>query len=180
VAVLGVGNVLCGDDGFGPAVVALLRRMGVVDPRLELLDVGTPGLDLAEYLYGRELVVLLDAVVGPGAPGELHLLGEQDLAHLSRVQRRSAHDPSLLDALDRCRLQGAAPARLALVGVTPARLEPSLGLSEVVAASLPAAADLVLLELARAGLQLAGTPAEAPRPGNGPPPVNPPPRGARR
>src|SRR5580692_10131313 len=62
VSVIGLGNVLLGDDGFGPLAVETFRCHYAYDSEVEVLDLGTPGLDLAPYLYGRKLVVIVDAV----------------------------------------------------------------------------------------------------------------------
>jgi len=61
VSVIGLGNVFLGDDGFGPLAVETFRCQYECGPEVEVLDLGTPGLDLAPYLYGRELVVIVDA-----------------------------------------------------------------------------------------------------------------------
>ena len=59
LAVIGLGNVLLGDDGFGPFVVELLRRRYGFPPAVELLDLGTPGLGLVTYVHGHDAVVIV-------------------------------------------------------------------------------------------------------------------------
>jgi len=56
IAVLGLGNVLLGDDGFGPMAVEMFRSLYECDSNVEILDLGTPGLDLAPYLYDADLL----------------------------------------------------------------------------------------------------------------------------
>ena len=51
VSVVGIGNVLLGDDGFGPLAVEMFRCEYECSPNVEIFDLGTPGLDLAPYLY---------------------------------------------------------------------------------------------------------------------------------
>lgn len=53
VAVLGLGNVLMGDDGFGPTVIRELEAAWTPHPEVELLDLGTPGLDLLPFVSDR-------------------------------------------------------------------------------------------------------------------------------
>src|ERR1019366_8381629 len=69
--VVGIGNVLLGDDGFGPLAVEMFRCMYECGPNVEILDLGTPGLDLAPYLYAADLVVVADAVHAQEKPGTL-------------------------------------------------------------------------------------------------------------
>ena len=69
--VLGLGNVLMGDDGFGPAVVrAFLERYDVVQ-EVEVIDLGTPGLDLTPWMTDTNHVIFVDTVKEDLAPGSL-------------------------------------------------------------------------------------------------------------
>ena len=70
IRVLGLGNVLMGDDGFGPAVIHALGSEWEL-PDVEVHDVGTPGLDLVPFLSGAECVVLVDTVRADGPPGHV-------------------------------------------------------------------------------------------------------------
>ena len=47
VSVIGLGNILLGDDGFGPCAVEMFRCKYECGPDVEILDLGTPGVDLA-------------------------------------------------------------------------------------------------------------------------------------
>ena len=69
VRVLGIGNVLMSDDGFGPFVVRTLEAAYECPPDVELVDVGTPGLDLTPFLMDTESVIFVDTVTSRGARG---------------------------------------------------------------------------------------------------------------
>ncbi len=87
VCVIGLGNVLMGDDGFGPLAVERFRCEYECGPNVEILDLGTPGLDLAPYLYGTDLVVIADAVQADEKPGTLSIYCEADLlAHRAQLR----------------------------------------------------------------------------------------------
>ena len=62
ILVAGLGNVLLGDDGFGSLVIEMFRCEYECSQDVEIIDLGTPGLDITPYLYGRDLVVIVDAV----------------------------------------------------------------------------------------------------------------------
>lgn len=165
IAVVGLGNVLLGDDGFGPTVIEWLRARWRLPREVELIDAGTPGLDLASYLIERECVVLVDTVAATGEPGELRLYRGDELRRLPLKPRVSPHDPALGEALGIAELSGVAPRELMLVGVIPETVAASTQLSARVRQSVAAATTLVLAELARVGVN-----AEAlPRPAAGPP-----------
>lgn len=149
VAVIGLGNVLLGDDGFGPTVIALLRAGWEFPADVELVDGGTPGLHLVASVHGRDALVLIDTVAGAGAPGELRRYRREDLERLPILARVSPHDPAVLEALAIAELAGRGPQTVLLVGVIPASLELETTLSPPVRAACPGAAALVVEELSR-------------------------------
>ncbi len=152
VVVVGIGNVLLGDDGFGPTVVGMLARQWEFPPDVELVDAGTPGLDLAGQLCGREVVVLVDAVLTDTA-GLCVLTGEELLRALALRPRVSEHDPALAEALAIAALVGEAPRHVRLVGVAPVRCEVGVGLSADVEAAAREAALAIVAMLAEWGIE---------------------------
>jgi hydrogenase maturation protease len=139
--VIAIGNVLLGDDGFGPTVLALLASLWDIPSRVELIDAGTPGLDLAGLLCGREAVVLIDTVAASGPPGELRLYRDHELQRALVLQPRvSPHDPAVAEALAIAELAGGVPPSVLLVGVVPESAEVGPGLSDAVTAAVPEAA----------------------------------------
>jgi hydrogenase maturation protease len=151
ISVLGLGNVLFGDDGFGPFVVQSLRAGWDFPPRVVLVDVGTPGLDLVTYVQGTEMVILLDAVGATGAPGELRLYRGRELKQMQPKPRVSPHDPAVLETLLITELAGDGPQDILLVGVIPQSLDLGVGLSAAVCEAAAAASELVVRELANVG-----------------------------
>jgi hydrogenase maturation protease len=73
--VLGIGNPLLSDDGFGPAVLARVRRQIGEKDGVEFVDVSTGSLRLAEEIADHEQVVLIDAfATGEAEPGTMYEL----------------------------------------------------------------------------------------------------------
>lgn len=143
IAVIGLGNVLLGDDGFGPYVVELLRRRYAFPPGVELLDLGTPGLGLISYLHGHDAVVFVDAVSDEAPPGTLRVYEDTELARMRTGPRVSPHDPALAEALDAARAAGGGPRTACLVGAVPASSEPGAQLTTPVRAAAEWAATIV-------------------------------------
>ncbi len=119
VSVIGLGNVFLGDDGFGPLVVETFRCEYACGPDVDVLDLGTPGMDLAPYLYNRDLVVIIDAVHSDAPKGALSIFYEADFVSDRARLRITSHDPGLWEALAHLRLADRAPTDLIVVGVTP-------------------------------------------------------------
>ena len=152
VCVLGLGNVLMGDDGVGPHLLKLLEAGFAFPDSVQLLDAGTPGLDLTPFLAESDVVIVVDAVRAAGAPGEVRVFDEQRVLERSPALVLGPHDPGLREALLTARLAGVAPKRLVVVGVIPERVETGTHLSQAVRSALPAALERLLAELRCAGV----------------------------
>jgi hydrogenase maturation protease len=118
-AVIGLGNVLLGDDAFGPFTIELFRSEYECGPEVEVTDLGTPGLDLAPYLYGKDLVIIVDAVSAEGKPGTVRTYGESDFSESQVHLRLTDHDPGLHESLAQLRLVDRGPSEITVVGVIP-------------------------------------------------------------
>jgi hydrogenase maturation protease len=153
-AVIGIGNVLTGDDAVGPTVLKLLEARYQIPDEVLVLDAGTPGLDLTAYLAGLEGAVLVDAVKAKGAPGELRTYGKDELVAKAPALAMSPHEPGVREALMNADFIGVSPRVVRLVGVVPGSVETGIGLSAGVRAALPAALAQVVAELAALGVAL--------------------------
>ena len=145
VSVVGIGNVLLGDDGFGPLVVEMFRCHYEYGSSVEVLDLGTPGLDIAPYLYDRDLVILIDAVHIDAAPGTLCVFPEEDLLNHRAQPHLTGHDPGIQESLAHLRLAGHAPIELIVLGAEPQSCEFGEGIS----ASVLTCASAALVTIAR-------------------------------
>jgi hydrogenase maturation protease len=154
LAVIGLGNVLLGDDGFGPFVVELLRTRYAFPPEVELLDLGTPGLGLISYLLGHETVVIVDTVAGPGSPGDVRLYEGVELERWPCPPRVSPHDPAVSEALAVARAAGAGPHEVVLVGAVPGSSELGAGVSPRMRAAADAAAEIVSRRVEERGFEV--------------------------
>lgn len=145
ISIIGIGNVLLGDDGFGPLVVELFRCQYECEASVEVLDLGTPGLDIAPYLYDRDLVILIDAVQSDAAQGDVSLFREEELTHHRALLHLTGHDPGIQESLAHLRLAGHAPGELIVVGTVPHSCEFGEGISLSVLTS----ASSALITIAR-------------------------------
>lgn len=148
VLVLGLGNVLCGDDGAGVVVAHRLRRELELPPGVRVVDGGTLGLDLLALVAASDRVILVDAVRADGPPGTLVRLEGDDVAP-AVYERLSMHQIGVADLLAGAALCERYPHEVVIVGVVPETTELQLGCTPEVTRSLPALADAVVRELGR-------------------------------
>jgi hydrogenase maturation protease len=152
IRILGIGNVLMGDDGFGPFVVEALSSRYAFREDVTVLDVGTPGLDLAPFLIGADTIIVIDTVRSDGPPGALRLYRRDDILRHRPAERLGPHDPGFKQTLLSIDFAGCAPGEVLLIGVIPERTAPTPRLSQAVRDAVPAALDAVIAELGRLGV----------------------------
>jgi len=152
--VLGLGNLLCQDDGIGVAAVAWLLRRYHPPPGVRVLDGGTLGLALLPTLESADTVLIIDAIRSDGPPGSFVRLEGEDVAHAAE-HRLSVHQVGVSDLLGAARWQGSLPARLLLLGLVPQSMELAVERTPVVEAALPALVDRVVAECAALGYPFA-------------------------
>lgn len=145
ISILGIGNVLLGDDGFGPLLVELFRCAYECSSNVEILDLGTPGLDIAPYLYDRDLVLLLDAVHAKEKAGALCIYCDADLFSRRAQLRLTAHDPGVQESLIQLKIAGHAPSELIIIGVVPE----SCGIGEGISAAVLRSSYIAVDNIAR-------------------------------
>lgn len=105
VLVLGVGNILLTDEGFGVCAVQYLEKNFHWPDGVRLLDGGTLGLMLMNEIMSCDTLVVLDVVLGPEAPGSTYVLEGEDLRK-SLSFRDSMHQTDLVDTLLTCSMAG--------------------------------------------------------------------------
>jgi hydrogenase maturation protease len=152
IAVIGLGNVLMGDDAFGPHVACVLDAGWDCGERVTVLDLGTPGLDLTPFISDVDYLVIVDTVRSEGAPGELRCYRRDQILRHPPGPRLSPHDPGVKEALLFAEFAGAGPREVLLVGVIPASTAQGLSLSPAVRAAVAPALLAVFAELARLGV----------------------------
>jgi len=149
--VLGLGNVLMGDDGFGPAVARQFEAEYEVDGDVEVVDLGTPGLDLMPWFFDADQLVIVDTVKSDAVPGTLRVYNKSDiLKHLPSV-RVGPHDPGVKEALLTLEFAGRGPSDVVLVGVVPSHVGMVNELSAPVSHAVPGAIALIVDALGHLG-----------------------------
>ena len=146
IVVIGIGNLLMGDDGVGVHAVRQLSADGPQPGDVRLVDGGTLGLDLLPLVADAGALVLIDAVDMGLRPGTVRVLHGAEM-HGALGGHISPHQVGLGDLLAVGRLTDSLPQQLALVAIQPAAVDVGLELSEACAAALPGALAAVRAEV---------------------------------
>ncbi len=152
VLVLGIGNMLWADEGFGVrAVEAMNAAVAYPAPDVLLLDGGTLGLNLLEYVESSKRVLVFDAVDFGLPPGTLKVLKDGEVPRWG-ARKMSPHQNGFNDILALAQLHARSPDTVVAVGVQPVTLDDFGGsLTAPVRDRLPEAVQLAAEQLAAWG-----------------------------
>lgn len=150
--VLGLGNVICTDDGLGAEAVARLAAEWEAPPGVRLLDGGTLGLGLLPHLEEARAAILVDAIRADAPPGTLVRLEGADVAP-ALATRLSVHQVGVADLLAAASLLGRSPEPLVLVGLVPASIDLGVERSAPVKAALGELVAAIVAEAAALGFR---------------------------
>jgi hydrogenase maturation protease len=151
--ILGLGNLLCRDDGVGAFVAGAIAETREVPEGVRVLDGGTLGLALLPYLEDADQAILVDAIQTDAPPGTIVRL-EGDEVGPAVAARLSVHQVGVSDLIEAARWRGRIPPTLVLLGVVPASVELGIGLSAPVREAAPDLLRLVCDEARRLGFPL--------------------------
>lgn len=148
VLIAGVGNVLRGDDGFGPAVVQELEKAR--PEGVDVIEVGIGGVGMIhELMEGYDGLVIVDAVDREGEPGSLYVLepevpGSEEIAAARRGKMADVHQLMPGRILVLARALGILPSFVRIVGCKPLETdELTTDLSPCVRDAVPRALSIV-------------------------------------
>jgi len=133
-AVIGVGNPTMGDDGIGPRLVAELE--GSVSG-VDLVDIGTGGMQLVHVLARYDAVILIDAADMGLPPGECRVFSSGEVVSLKPTRAYSLHDWDLMRSIEISRSLREAPESILVFAVQPASVEMREGLSPELEREVP-------------------------------------------
>lgn len=155
ILVLGIGNILWADEGFGVRAVEEFHRRYAVPDNVTILDGGTQGLQLVNYLREADCLIVFDAVDYGLEPGQLKVVRDEDVPRFTGVRKMSLHHTSFQEVISATDLLGHCPKHLVLVGCQPLDLEDWGGsLTQAVRNQIDPAVELASSILAEWGVKV--------------------------
>lgn len=141
ITVLGIGNIILRDEGFGVRVMEELRDKSDFGDDVQFLDGGTLGMELLVFLMETECLLVFDAVDGEETDDELYVFRDDEVeAHFQ--EKLAVHELGIQDVLALLKLTGKAPKRVTVIGAAPKDLSVGTELSAELKALVPKAAKL--------------------------------------
>ncbi len=140
ITVLGIGNTILSDEGFGVRVVEYLQKNFTFPENVSLIDGGTLGVELEHFIIGTKKLLIIDSIDGGAETGKtFHLRGEEILNHFT--QKISAHEIGIQDILTMLEITGKKIPVVELLGVQPYSLDAGVELTEPMKKLVPIFAE---------------------------------------
>lgn len=132
--ILGIGNVLLGDEGIGVHCIKYLEKQKL-PTNVHLLDGGTGGFHLLEYFQKYSRIIMIDATMDGNPPGTIKIISPKFSNEFPNVL--SSHDIGLKDLLETATLLGTFP-QIILITVSISEIQTmNLSLSKEVESAIP-------------------------------------------
>jgi len=155
VLILGIGNVLWADEGFGVRCVERLAARWSFGAGVTVLDGGTQGLYLLPFMEGADRLIVFDAVDYGLTPGTMKIVEDEAVPAFMGAKKMSLHQTGFQDVIATAQLMGYCPECLLLIGCQPEELEDyGGGLRDVVAAQIDPAIEVALARLRDWGVEM--------------------------
>ncbi|MCK9607445.1 MAG: HyaD/HybD family hydrogenase maturation endopeptidase [Methylomonas sp.] len=123
ILLLGIGNLLWADEGFGGRVIERLQKNYRFPDHVTVLDGGTQGLYLVEHVQMANVLVVFDAIDFGLPAATLKCIENDDVPNFLGAKKMSLHQTGFQEVLATAQLLGQYPKHLLLVGVQPEELE---------------------------------------------------------
>lgn len=135
--VLGLGNVLMGDEGIGVRIVEKLESVCGRFPETDFVDAGTGGMSVLHLLAGRKKAVIVDCCVMGAEPGTIKRFSVDDVESVKKLSHLSLHEVDILNVVRLARQMGECPEDIIFFGIEPLAIEQRMNLSPLLEEKLP-------------------------------------------
>ncbi|SMP05879.1 hydrogenase maturation protease [Desulfurobacterium pacificum] len=144
IGIMGVGNILLSDEGFGVKLLYLLKAKYEFPENVVLIDGGTAGIFLSPEIDYLSKLLIIDVVKAEGKPGDIKVYEKEDFFIDRLPLKLSPHQLGLQEVLLLNEIKGTCPEEVKLVGVIPKSLDAGTYLTPELEAKLPEVERIVL------------------------------------
>lgn len=138
--IIGLGNILRGDDGIGPLLAQKINEKRL-PPNVKVYDLGTGGLKILHVLKDLKKVIIIDTVRFNGKPGDHIFFKPNEVKSLKND--KGQHNPDLFNLLEISKNLDEAPETILIFGIQPGRISNASVISPEVKSKIPIMIDKI-------------------------------------
>lgn len=142
--IVGVGNILLGDEGIGVHVIKELEKLKLPQ-NVELMDMGVSIFSLIPYIRGRKKIILIDALKSGSEIGNIYELSIDDIEKDSG-KCFSLHQIGIAEILTSFQFE-QTPAEIMILGIEIGEIELSMDLSPRIKSKIPHIVNYILNQI---------------------------------
>jgi len=146
ITVLGVGNILMQDEGFGVRVVEQLLRQYHFPEQVQVLDGGTLGMELLRFLIGTDKLIIVDAVSGILPPGSFYQFNHEEVKAYFK-EKVSMHELGIQDVLEVMNVLEKPAKEIRILGVQPLTIDIGLDMTPIITEKVASVVEKVVMVL---------------------------------
>ncbi len=136
IGIIGIGNILMGDDGVGVELLRLLQEENL--PRgVNVVNIGTNAMAMLHNLARFDAAIILDAVDFNGIPGQALVFSPDEVSTKKELLRLSTHESDVLNIIRLSRNLDECPEDIKIFAIQPFCMDRGKGLSPQVESLLP-------------------------------------------
>lgn len=154
IGVLGIGNLLLSDEGFGVHVLQYLEDNYILPQNVQLMDAGTASIYMAPFIEEVDSLFVFDVVDMKAPPGSIHCFTGAEVRAGKIPTQMSPHQLGLLEMVDICALRDKVLDELEYICVVPERIESGLELSPLLASQIGPVAQILFNKLEDRGITI--------------------------
>jgi hydrogenase maturation protease len=143
--ILGVGNELLSDEGFGVHVARKLAELKLPQG-VEVIEGGTDGFKLLNIITEADTLIVIDAIKGGAVPGSIYRFRLQDSPKFPDLFKTSVHQISMLEVITLSGLIGKTP-ETTVIGIEPGAICTGMELSKEICEKVPRVIEIIMEEL---------------------------------
>jgi hydrogenase maturation protease len=146
--VIGIGNILMKDEGIGIHVInTLINKDLHHNQDIEIIDGGTAGLGMLEYMKDKQKVIIIDAIDFKQPPGSLYRFNYSENDSYKKADKYSVHQIDVIDTIHILHTVYNHYPEIVIMGMQPFEIELEMNLSENAQEKLKELTDLVMKEI---------------------------------
>jgi hydrogenase maturation protease len=151
MTLIGIGNVLQKDDGLGVYAASYLNENYTFSEKIEIINGGVEGIHLLNVLEESDHVVVLDCLQLDDAPASIYAIPAKEISGYG-LNNGGAHEIGILQCMDMMELQGKEVPEAIVIGIVPAEVTFSFGLSDEIIDAFEDYISVVLQYLSKHGI----------------------------
>jgi len=153
IGIMGVGNILLRDEGFGVKLLYLMKAKYDFPENVILIDGGTAGIFLSPEIDHLDKLLIVDVVKAEGKPGDIKTYEKEDFFIDRLPLKLSPHQLGLQEVLLLNEIKGTCPEEIKLIGIVPKSIETGTSLTPELEEKIPEVEKLVLETLKGWGIE---------------------------